>query len=138
MLRIYIKKNRNFKDIPNKYTLGKGHIRFFSNKAIFLSRRLSELVEEQKRRGFKHNSIFDLNELPQESLNDWNPTEEAIKINLNRIFEKISKRPSQWKYESQSIKLNDYYKIVSQKYEGKYINLCLLLEKDTIKTERFK
>lgn len=43
----------NLDNIPEKFTLGKGHVRFFYDKLLFLHERYMVLYEECKRRGFK-------------------------------------------------------------------------------------
>lgn len=80
-------------EIPSQYTLGKGHVKFFYDKMLFLQKRFEQLVTEMLRRGYKPNftdsSIF----IPENEkyYNDYSPTENAVKINLERIQERLKK-----------------------------------------------
>jgi deoxyribonuclease (pyrimidine dimer) len=80
----------SYSEIPNNYTLGKGHVKFFYNKMKFLETRFEQLVTEMIRRGynpnFRDSSIF----IPDnvQFYNDYVPTKEAIQINNNRIKER--------------------------------------------------
>lgn len=85
----------HYDDAPDKYTLGKGHVKFFSNKLGFLCRRYNELHKECLRRGFNvqyHFRKLDLVNAGYE-FNDWSPNEEEITINRIRITEKTPKIP---------------------------------------------
>jgi deoxyribonuclease (pyrimidine dimer) len=83
-------KSFSFDEIPNTYTLGKGHVKFFYNKMKFLETRFEQLVTEMLRRGynpnFRDSSIFVPDNV--QFYNDYVPTEEAIKINMERIIER--------------------------------------------------
>lgn len=90
------RKTKKFElsEIPPKYTLGTGHVKFFYDKMLFLQRRFESLVNEMLNRGYKPNfrdsSIF----IPENNIfyNDYTPTQEAIEINLARIKERNEKR----------------------------------------------
>ena len=77
-------------EIPLQYTLGKGHVKHFYNKMLFLQKRYEQLVQEMLARGYKpkftDSSMFA--KCPKEFYNDYTPTEEAIGINLVRIAER--------------------------------------------------
>ena len=47
-LRSQLEKTKN--SIPKKFTLNKGHVKFFYNKGKYLSERYDELIKEMKRR----------------------------------------------------------------------------------------
>lgn len=85
----------NFKDKikqPPEYTLGTGHVYFFYNKLGFITERYYSLVSEAKKRNFKVNPIErqDLVSGIQEWwFGEYSVTEEAIKINRERIDERI-------------------------------------------------
>jgi len=40
----------NFNDIPNRFTLGKGHLKFFMNKGLYLRKRYVALLREERKR----------------------------------------------------------------------------------------
>lgn len=78
------------RDLPQEYVLGKGHVKFFYDKLLFLSWRFIRLVNECERRGF--NVKFTQNPrvdwepvIPPYLWNDYTPTPEALRINRERI-----------------------------------------------------
>lgn len=74
--------------IPSKYTLGKGHVKFFYDKGEWLRKRFEEqIVLELKKRGI--NVQFDKYRMHPRNLNkDWTPDQESIIINQKRIDER--------------------------------------------------
>lgn len=77
--------------IPEEFTLGKGHMKFFSNKLIWITRRFDLLVKEMQKRGHK-TSFTSLEGLPAPSnsdwYHDWTPTEESKILIRKRIKER--------------------------------------------------
>ena len=80
--------------IPSSYTLGLGHVKFFYDKLKFVSNRYDSLCQEM------HSRKFTCNRIPKEDLHqgidkslffDYVPTEEAIKINRERIADRMPK-----------------------------------------------
>jgi len=98
MLLGYVKKYPEEKGIPESYTLGKGHIRFFKNKLIYLKERHERLKDEMRERGFKTNKTINLNKFPSNLINDWEPSNKDEKIIISRITEKINKKPDYYRY----------------------------------------
>lgn len=80
-------------EIPSEYRMGTGHVKFFFDKMQFLESRFDQLVNEMLRRGFNPNfrdsGIF--TKCSPEFYNNYNPTPEAIQINLERIQERLNK-----------------------------------------------
>jgi len=80
------------KDIPSKFTLGQGHVKFFYDKQLYLKKRYEELYDECKLRGFNVTYYGDVwNQIPDDLMNDYTPTEEDEKIIRERIREKLNK-----------------------------------------------
>jgi deoxyribonuclease (pyrimidine dimer) len=84
------------------YTLGPGHVIFFYDKGKFLKRRYESLKTELLRRGFRLNEnrrmeweVYDDPALE----NDWQPSEEDQKVNVERILQRMLLKPSWYKYE---------------------------------------
>ncbi len=98
MLLGYVKNYPEVKDIPEKYTLGKGHIKFFKNKLNYLKNRHEELKKEMKKRGFATNKSINLKIFKKELLNDWSPSKEDVHIIKERIKWKIEKKPNYYRY----------------------------------------
>lgn len=79
---------------PEEYTLGTGHVKFFYNKLEYLERRFIAIVLELTRRGFR----LSYNNLPDKYFEernpllwkDWEPTEQAMIINRERIHERLN------------------------------------------------
>ncbi len=76
-------------NVPDKYTLGKGHINFFKDKLVYLQKRLREVNDEMIRRGFKPGTKLDLDEFPDKYKNDWTPNlEDTMQLRL-RITDRL-------------------------------------------------
>jgi len=80
----------NLNEIPTEYTLGKGHVKFFYTKMLFLKKRFESLVYEMLSRGYEpkytDSTIFVIDNAT--FYNDYEPTEQAIEINRQRIKER--------------------------------------------------
>tara|TARA_R110002020_G_scaffold92425_1_gene223828 strand:- start:133 stop:540 length:408 start_codon:yes stop_codon:yes gene_type:complete len=89
-------KNWNPKDIPIKFTLNTGHVKFFYDKGKYLSKRYDKLREEMKARGMTPDPVrvFKKEQWSNELWNDWTPTLEDYKIIRQRIEERISMKPN--------------------------------------------
>lgn len=81
---------QSFNDIPPKFTLGKGHVKFFFDKGKYIHKRFEALKREMIRRGYKANLDF-RNTWPQELYNDYEPTPEDIEIVERRIADRMPK-----------------------------------------------
>ena len=77
----------SLKGQPDFYTLGQGHVKFFYNKLEWLSRHYLDLLNECSFRGFNVKNIFP--KVSKEFFGDYEPTQEAIKINKERIIERL-------------------------------------------------
>lgn len=76
--------------VPDKYCLGKGHINFFKPKIMYLAKRLIEINNEMKRRGFNPGTsidVFEFNFLFL--LNNWTPTFQDTALVRTRIIERL-------------------------------------------------
>lgn len=78
-------------EIPNQYTLGKGHVKYFFNKFGYLKRRFEMLVDEMLKRGYnpsyRDSSIFNVE---SKWMGDFEPTERDLEINRERIKERLN------------------------------------------------
>ena len=76
---------------PDTYRMGKGHVRFFYNKAAWLVERQRALVAECLNRDMdiQYTEVDHLADgiLP-EFMGDWQPTEQDHTVNLARINER--------------------------------------------------
>jgi deoxyribonuclease (pyrimidine dimer) len=84
-----------FKDIPEKFTLGTGHVKFFYNKLVWLSFRYDAVYDECIKRGFAvtayHQSFRDAIDATVTLQQFWVPTDEDIAISQERINQKLMK-----------------------------------------------
>lgn len=86
------KKPFNINDIPKKYVLGQGHVKFFYDKFKYLHKRHIMLTNELLKRGYNLNytnsDIF--KEVDEIWYNDYTPTIDAITINRKRINDRLN------------------------------------------------
>src|ERR1700740_2500206 len=77
------------KDIPEHFTLGKGHVKFFYDKLKYLHNRYEQLYKECTARGYNMTYFGGaFNDLPPELFKDYKPTKQAIAIVRERIKER--------------------------------------------------
>ena len=98
MLLGYVKKYPRLTNIPEGYALGKGHIRFFKNKLLYLKRRHEILKIEMKKRGFATNIVINLDRFSNELINDWQPKARDYEVIKKRLIEKFHLKPNYYKY----------------------------------------
>ena len=93
-------------DIPTRFTLGKGHMIFWLNKMLYLSKRYDALIEEMIRRDFKPDLSlkFDMDYAVRYKMdNDWEPNFGDYSIILSRLKEKILQKPDWYRYCGQPV-----------------------------------
>lgn len=77
-------------DIPRKFTLGPGHVKFFYTRLKYLHNRYADLYQECRRRGFNvYNKESSFQNIPSVLYNDWEPTDEARTLIRSRISERL-------------------------------------------------
>jgi deoxyribonuclease (pyrimidine dimer) len=86
-----------------RFTLGKGHMKFFKDKLLYIKRRHDAIREEMSARGYRASKLVDISMYPRELLNDWSPSDEDLSIIKQRIIEKISKKRSYYTYHRKVI-----------------------------------
>ena len=80
---------------PKSYTLGSGHCLWFYDKLGFLAKRHAALTAEMLSRGYKPKHTECLrkqweSKLPKAYWKDYEPTEDAVKINTERIAKRLA------------------------------------------------
>jgi hypothetical protein len=99
--------------IPEKLKLGTGHIVFWRNKQLYLKRRHEAIVEEMLDRGFNvYYDFWDIDTIPEEYLNDWEPSVEESLIIRERIWERICEKPYFYRFMGNTFKDLTGYKEV--------------------------
>jgi len=101
-----LKGKYNLNNIPKKFTLGKGHVKFFYNKLLWLQGRYNELYTECLYRHFKvtnfSQTFVELQETKPELFCFWQSSEDDIELSRARIAEKI--------YQKDICQQNNFYK----------------------------
>lgn len=96
--------------LPQVYTMGPGHGKFFYDKMIFIVNRFRSLLDEASARGFQLkegtmqllDATYDyglIGALPPECKNTYEPTPEALAINRERIAQRIAEKPDFYRYK---------------------------------------
>ena len=91
-----ILNNADTSNIPDSYRMGKGHVRFFYDKMIYLISRYNELIDVLESRGYNlspdiYNSVLrSCESLPSSLFNDWTPNSHDRQLNLQRLRERDS------------------------------------------------
>jgi len=83
--------------IPNRYTLGTGHVRFFYVRLGFLRSRYELLFDECKKRGFNITKIWPDDLTPSIDVH-YEPSAEDIEVNRRRIIERLPIKPRHTSY----------------------------------------
>ena len=77
-------------NIPDTFRLGTGHVRFFYNKLGYLLKRYRQLYEEGLRRGIRFTDFSSAwDGIPQELMQDWQPSKEDAALVQARINERL-------------------------------------------------
>ena len=83
----------NMSDQPDRFKLGTGHVKFFYDKLSYLKDRYISLYNECIYRGFNvQNYIGAWDNVPNELMGDYTPTEDDRKLIQQRIIENDKKR----------------------------------------------
>lgn len=80
-------------NIPEKFTLGTGHVKFFYDKLFYLYSRYQEIYNECVSRGYRvqnyEGAFHPVYKTPLCDLfNNWQPSEEDINLVKQRLLEK--------------------------------------------------
>ena len=80
----------NLTNIPEVFTLGTGHVKFFYNKLGYLLSRYRSIYSECVRRGYNVTDYTDAwSDIPSELMNDWQPSRADAAIVAQRIRSKL-------------------------------------------------
>lgn len=79
-------------DIPARYTMGKGHMKFFVDKLSYITYRMALIANEMEARGFKVDRLKVLNAGARVMMigfgKPWKPDYADLVINLERLIER--------------------------------------------------
>lgn len=97
-----LKQDINIADAPDKYCLGKGHVKWAKRYIGYVVGRYLALIAEMKIRGFKTSySMFGLNIKPTKE-NFYEPTPEDIELNRQRLREKYQTKPNWYRWTNRT------------------------------------
>lgn len=84
---------RGWKQKIHSYRLGTGHVEFFYDKLGYIRNRHQALCVEMESRGYTPTiSCREMGRnLPDSFQKDWTPTDEPVRINRERILERMPK-----------------------------------------------
>lgn len=77
---------------PSEYTLGTGHVKFFFSRLDYITKRYYALNAEAKQRGYNVNPINEqdlVKGIDKWWFGSYTPTKDSIKINRQRIAERL-------------------------------------------------
>lgn len=112
-LRSYKSKN-GLGVFGGDYRLNSGHGKSLYDKFLYIEKRFNSLIQEMRFRNFTTNfTEISLNDIPKEFKNDYIPTQDAIRINSERIIQRVKEKPSFYKYHGKRINTEKYIKILS-------------------------
>lgn len=104
MLLGYVRKHSDSDSfIPERYTLGKGHIKFFRNKLGYLKRRHGLIRKEMSSRGFRTDVSVDLEGFNLSLVQDWTPDEADKTLIRKRIIEKLRMKDGFYRYNGKVV-----------------------------------
>ena len=116
MLLGYVKRFPIIKkgEIPKNYCLGKGHIRFFKNKLLYLQKRHELIKKEMRKRGFKTEITINLKGFDKILINDFSPSKKDKEIIKKRIIEKLNKKPDYYRYYRKYVGLDKLVNLIKK------------------------
>lgn len=94
----YAKKHPDTKNIPKKYCLGTGHIRFFKNKLAYLKKRHEALKKEMRRRGFRPRFSVSFAGVKKHLIRGYKPTPTDKQVIKRRLIWKLKKKKGFYRY----------------------------------------
>lgn len=94
-------------NLPKRFSLNSGHVKFFYDKGEYLYRRFYSLKGELKKRNFRVKMDFKNYWLSKpEFFNDWKPNLQDFRIISERIENKIKLKPLWYKYHRKPLDEN--------------------------------
>lgn len=105
MLFGYVRKYPQFSnnEIPSKFTLGKGHIKFFKNKLGYLKERYYDIRKEMWRRNFNVGKDLDYSIYSDQHMGAWKPEKEDYMLIIDRIGSRLLLKPRWYRYKKKPL-----------------------------------
>lgn len=95
----------NPNEIPERYTLGKGHMKFFVNKLGYITQRMAWLANEMRVRGYSVDKSKQIEAVARGICvgfgDPWTPDKTDLTVNLCRLIERApDHRPYRDEYDA--------------------------------------
>jgi deoxyribonuclease (pyrimidine dimer) len=113
MLFGYVKKHPGTYEVDHGYCLGKGHIRFFKDKLVYLKARHELIKQEMKKRGFQRRKTINLKKFPKNLQGDWKPKKKDFEVIKKRLREKVRQKPNFYRYYREHRTLNFFLELLN-------------------------
>lgn len=88
----YIRRYPDLSNIPATFRLGTGHMRFFKDKVLYLSKRYKKITDEMERRKFRVGKSLEVKGFGEPYMNDWLPRNEDVELVKLRLKEKVMEK----------------------------------------------
>lgn len=97
--------------INERYTLSKGHAFMWYDKMGYVAMRFEDICREMRERGFKCDyDKLDFTGIDEEAFGNFIPTQEDIRVNLDRVLIRLAKQPMWYKFHKKNIQdWNSFY-----------------------------
>lgn len=96
---------------PKQYLMGTGHVKFFYDKGLFLSKRRKALYDELVKRGYNVTWFEYVDHLA--SLHkDWQPTASDHAVSIGRLHEKLVDKPNFYTYYGKKVATTHYINVM--------------------------
>lgn len=93
-----LKQDINIADAPEKYCLGKGHVKWARKHALYCLSRYMELLAEMEFRGFNPKYLADKELVDGFFFDCYEVMPEDIELNRQRIREKYQTKPNWYRW----------------------------------------
>lgn len=91
-----LKQDINIADAPEKYCLGKGHVKWAKRYSKYCVNRFERILNEMRYRGFLTHYFCAFADVSK--YNPYDPTPEDIELNRQRIREKYQTKPNWYRW----------------------------------------
>ena len=95
-----LKQDINTSDAPDKYCLGKGHMKWAKKHITYTIKRYMQLIGEMRWRYFE--PTYDVVGFDTKDNTDYRPTAEDIELNRQRIREKYNMKPDWYRWTNRT------------------------------------
>lgn len=105
-------------EIPSKFTLNSGHVKFFYDKGAYLKSRFELLKNEALSRGFNINAEFndEWSGMSEDFRTTWMPDDKDKQIVLERILLRISQKEKFYRMNRDIIDTSNYIEMMKKEF----------------------